>query len=143
LGLIGKSDVVEFLPGGTPYPVEYKQGNRHKAAAIAACDDIQLTAQALCLEAMNGKAVPEGAIFYAGSKRRRVVPVSAALRQQVADVATQVRNMLTTGQLPPPLVGAEAAQRCRGCSLRERCQPEATDAVLTQLSAALFTPEEP
>ena len=63
LGLVGKSDVVEFWPGGLPYPVEYKHGSRHKAADIAACDDIQLAAQAMCLEAMTGKAVNEGAIF--------------------------------------------------------------------------------
>src|SRR5574340_1559567 len=50
LGLVGKADVVEFLPDGTPYPVEYKHGSRQKIAAIALCDDVQLCAQALCLE---------------------------------------------------------------------------------------------
>jgi CRISPR-associated exonuclease Cas4 len=141
LGLIGKADVVEYVPGGTPYPVEYKQGNRHKAAAIAACDDVQLAAQALCLEATSGRAVPEGAIYYAGSKRRRVVAITEALRQQVADVTGAVRNMLATGQLPPPLEGTEATQRCRGCSLHDRCQPEATPPVLAHLRDTLFTPD--
>ena len=47
LGLVGKTDVVEFLPDGTPYPVEYKHGSRNKKAAIAACDDLQLAAQAV------------------------------------------------------------------------------------------------
>ena len=42
LGLIGKADIVEFEPDGTPFPVEYKHGGRHKAAEIAACDDLQL-----------------------------------------------------------------------------------------------------
>ena len=32
LGLGGKPDVVEFLPDGTPYPVEYKHGSRNKKA---------------------------------------------------------------------------------------------------------------
>ena len=73
LGLVGKADVVEFLPDGTPYPVEYKHGSRHKRADIAACDDIQLAAQALCLEEMFGKRVPEGALYYATSRRRRIV----------------------------------------------------------------------
>ena len=36
LGLIGKADVVEFEPDGTPYPVEYKHGSRNKAADIRA-----------------------------------------------------------------------------------------------------------
>ncbi|MHB1201243.1 MAG: CRISPR-associated protein Cas4, partial [Polaromonas sp.] len=69
LGLVGKADVVEFLPGGVPYPVEYKHGSRNKAADIAACDDLQLAAQAMCLDAMLGKTVDEGAIYYATSKR--------------------------------------------------------------------------
>jgi CRISPR-associated exonuclease Cas4 len=31
LGLIGKAGVVEFLPDGTPYPIEYKHGRLTKA----------------------------------------------------------------------------------------------------------------
>ncbi len=142
LGLIGKADTVEFLPDGTPYPVEYKQGNRHKAAAIAACDDLQLAAQALCLEAMTGHAVPQGAIFYAGSKRRRVVPITAALRAQVAESRAAVAAQLAGGQLPGPLTGDAANQRCRGCSLRERCQPEAAQSpALAQAELRLFDPD--
>jgi CRISPR-associated exonuclease Cas4 len=80
LGLIGKADVVEFERDGTPYPVEYKHGSRHKAADIAACDDLQLAAQAMCLESMTGRAVNEGALYYASSRRRRVVPMCAAAR---------------------------------------------------------------
>ena len=122
LGLIGKADVVEFEPDGTPYPVEYKHGSRHKAADIAACDDIQLAAQALCLEEMTDRAVPEGALYYASSRRRRVLPVTDALRARVQDIAAAVRAMLASGTLPPP---TEDTRRCKGCSLRERCQPEA------------------
>lgn len=142
LGLIGKADVVEFSQDGMPYPVEYKQGSRHKAAAIAACDDVQLVAQAMCLEATSGREVPDGAIYYASSKRRRVVPISAELRQQVIEVAQAVRGMLASGQLPPPLEGAEAAQHCKGCSLRDRCQPEATEPALAQLRATLYTADD-
>ena len=142
LGLIGKADVVEFSPGGAPYPVEYKHGSRHKAAAIAACDDLQLAAQALCLEAITGHAVPEGALYYASSKRRRVVPITTALRQAVADTASAVRGMLDSATLPPPLTGDVAAQRCGGCSLHERCQPEAaTSGALVMGVAALFEPD--
>jgi CRISPR-associated exonuclease Cas4 len=142
LGLIGKADAVEFLPDGTPYPVEYKQGSRNKAAAIAACDDLQLTAQALCLEAMTGHAVPEGAIFYASSKRRRVVPIDAELRAQVVDTRAAVAAQLTTGHLPPPLTGEPATQRCKSCSLLERCQPEAAQSqALAKARRQLFDPE--
>ena len=140
LGLIGKTDVVEFEPDGSPYPVEYKHGSRNKAADIAAADDLQLAAQALCLEAMSGHAVPEGAIFYASSKRRRVVPISTELRQQVADTAAAIRTMLTGGTLPPPTTDE---RRCKGCSLRDRCQPEAWRQMHTgvDVRARLFDPE--
>ena len=141
MGLIGKADVVEFLADGVPYPVEYKHGSRNKAADIAACDDLQLAAQALCLEAMLGKPVNEGALYYASSKRRRVVPITSSLRAAVAQTANAVREMLTNGQLPPPLESEEASRRCKACSLIDRCQPHATHAGVAAARAALFDPD--
>lgn len=117
LGLVGKADVVEFLPDGTPYPVEYKAGRRHQREH----DDIQLAAQALCLEEMTGFDVPEGAIYHHKSKRRRVVAITPRLRSRVEVVTGMVRAMLASEQLPPP---TEDAARCRACSLTEICQPE-------------------
>ena len=141
MGLIGKADVVEFLADGVPYPVEYKHGSRNKAADIAACDDLQLAAQALCLEAMLGKSVNEGALYYASSKRRRVVPIAASLRSAVVQTADAVRDMLATGQLPPPLGPEQAVRRCKACSLIDRCQPHATHAGVAAARAALFDPD--
>ena len=139
LGLIGKADVVEFEPDGTPYPVEYKHGSRNKAADIAACDDVQLAAQALCLEAMTDRTVPEGALFYATSKRRRIVLITPELRTEVAATAVAVRTMLASGKLPPP---TSDVRRCKGCSLRERCQPEAWARLRDGNAAAnLFDPD--
>ena len=142
LGLIGKADVVEFEPDGTPCPVEYKHGSRHKAADIAACDDIQLAAQAVCLEAMTGRTVNAGAIYYATSKRRREVPVTTALRAQLLQTLQAVREMHATSTLPPPTTDT---RRCKGCSLRQRCQPEALARLraMTRSEAAqiLFDPE--
>jgi len=122
LGLIGKADVVEFEVGGTPYPVEYKHGSRHKSVDIAAADDVQLAAQALCLEGMTGLEVPAGAIYYASSRGRRVVAIDASLRAAVTDATAAVREMLGLGVLPPPTTDQ---RRCEGCSLLDRCQPEA------------------
>ena len=141
IGLVGKSDVVEFLVGGVPYPVEYKHGSRNKAADIAECDDIQLAAQALCLEAMTGKPVNEGALYYATSKRRRVVPITDQLRADVVQTAEAIRQMLTSGELPPPLSGEQATRRCKSCSLQDRCQPQATHAGVLAARAALFDPD--
>ena len=121
LGLIGKADVVEFEADGTPYPVEYKHGSRGKAAWIAACDDLQLAAQALCLEEMTGKPVPAGALYYATSRRRREVRVTAALRQRVAEAAATVRALIEAAVLPAPTFD----KRCDKCSLRDICQPAA------------------
>ena len=121
LGLIGKADVVEFLPDGTPYPVEYKHGSRHKRADIAACDDVQLAAQALCLEEMFGRSVPEGALYYASSRRRRQVAINDDLREKTLLTIAEVRALLASGTTPPPL----ADEHCRACSLRDLCQPEA------------------
>ena len=141
LGLIGKADMVEFLPNGTPYPVEYKHGSRNKAADIAACDDLQLAGQALCLESMMGRPVYEGAIFYATSKRRRVVPITADLRLAVAQTVIAIRQMLSSCQLPKVLPVSEQARKCKACSLRERCQPDAAQADVWAARAALFNPD--
>lgn len=136
LGLIGKADVVEFLPNGTAYPVEYKHGSRNKKAAVAACDDLQLAAQALCLEEMTGKPVPEGALFYATSKRRRIVSITPALRERVETATREIRQMLATRHTPAPVND----DRCNACSLRDLCQPDA----LTRLAdtpSHLFDPD--
>lgn len=119
LGLIGKCDVVEFETDGTPYPVEYKVGSRAKASWIAACDDLQLAAQALCLEEMLGRPVPAGALYYAKTKRRREVVIDAALRRRVEDAAEATRAMLDAAVLPAPTFD----ERCARCSLAELCQP--------------------
>lgn len=138
LGLVGKADTVEFEADGTPYPVEYKHGSRHKAPAIAACDDLQLAAQALCLQEMTGRPVPEGALFYATSRRRRVVALDAPLLQRAAQAAAEVRTMLAAGLLPPP---TDDTRRCAGCSLRDRCQPAAVSRLSRAPDFDLFDPD--
>ncbi|GAB4484235.1 MAG: CRISPR-associated protein Cas4 [Burkholderiaceae bacterium] len=137
LGLIGKADIVEFLPDGTPYPVEYKHGRAIKARHGR--DALQLAAQALCLEEMTGCAVPEGALFYASSKRRVRIEIDAGLRAAVEEAVLAIRAMLARGALPPPFADA----RCRACSLIDLCQPQALAARETQrhLRSALFDPD--
>ncbi len=135
LGLVGKCDVVEFLSGGTAYPVEYKHGARKKWIN----DDIQLAAQALCLEEMTGKAVPFGAIYHASSRRRREVAITAELRRAVETCIAEVRAALRRLTLPPPLND----KRCRECSLVELCQPGVLAGREKQhrLAATLFDPD--
>lgn len=137
LGLVGKCDVVEFSIDGVPYPVEYKHGKKRQKIH----DDLQLAAQALCLEEMTGHPVPKGAIFHHGSRRRREVTIDAALRRELEQTVAAVRAMLASGILPPPAHDA----RCRECSLNDICQPEALAArgKIHALRGTLFIPEEP
>lgn len=135
LGLIGKCDVVEFHPGGSIYPVEYKHGKKREKSH----DDIQLAAQAMCLEEMTGKTITHGAIYHHGSRRRREVAITRELRVMVKDTVNAIRTMLDSGKLPPPMNDA----RCRECSLMGICQPEAVAEHALQLTLlkTLFDPE--
>lgn len=135
LNLIGKADLVEFHPDGTVYPVEFKHGAKRKKLH----DDLQLAGQALCLEEMLASPVPRGAIYHASSHRRREVAITSDLRRLVAETADAIRAMLASGKLPPPVNDA----RCRECSLKELCQPEAMAARDRQHAQlrGLFNPE--
>jgi CRISPR-associated exonuclease Cas4 len=137
LGLSGKADVVEVRPDGSLCPVEYKHGPRRQKEH----DDIQVAAQALCLEEMTGKPVAEGAVFHHSSRRRRVVPITPELRAKVEAIAGQVHELLRSGKMPPP---ADDPALCRGCSLKETCQPELLKSArqIRQLADTLFEPEE-
>lgn len=135
LGLVGKADVVEFLADGTPYPVEYKHGKKREKLH----DDLQLAAQAMCLEEMTGHLVPFGAIYHASSRRRREVAISAALREAVEETVKAIRGVLPGLTLPPPVNDA----RCRNCSLADLCQPSvlAEKERLARIARSLFTPD--
>lgn len=114
LGVAGRADVVEFR-GPQPFPVEYKRGKpkTHRA------DEVQLCAQALCLEEMLRCAVPEGALFYGEKRRRHPVIFDTGLRALTADVARATRQMITENRLPP----AKHMPACKKCSLEPLCRP--------------------
>ncbi len=137
LGLTGKCDVVEFHPDGSIYPVEYKHGKRVRWLN----DDLQLTAQALCLEEMLQKPVTKGAIYHQGSRRRREVDITDELREAVEVTVSAVHKLLTQNELPPPV---EDSRRCPQCSLNDICQPGLARASkkLTEMRKSLFEPEE-
>lgn len=121
LGIEGIADVVEYhkQPDGAeiPYPIEYKRGKpkTHRA------DEVQLCAQALCLEAMHGVAVPEGALFYGEVRRRHPVTFDAPLRDLTRQTILACRAIIET-QITPKAV--YQAKKCRGCSLIEHCHPQ-------------------
>jgi CRISPR-associated exonuclease Cas4 len=118
LGLTGKADVVEFpLDGDPPVPVEYKRG-RPKSDVW---DEVQLCAQALCLEEMLGRPATEGAIFYAARRRRTVVRLGPDLRNRTEALAARMHALYRAGATPAPIISGQ----CRSCSLAGVCQPSA------------------
>ena len=139
LGLVGKADIVEFhrQPDGSeiPYPIDYKRGRQRKWHN----DDVQVCAQGLCLEEMLGVAVPAGAVFHAGSKRRREVVCDAPLRALTERTIEEVRTLLAGQRVPPAVL----KPRCDGCSLRGVCMPEITQQPnrVAALARAVFHPE--
>ncbi|PJG82202.1 CRISPR-associated protein Cas4 [Caviibacterium pharyngocola] len=117
LGISGILDLVEHdLTTGELKPVEYKRG-KPKPDPM---DEIQLCAQALCLEEMTGQAINEGALWYMQTRHRLPVAFSAELREKTLTVINAVRSLLNSGQTPPP----EYSKRCKACSLVEICQPK-------------------
>ena len=102
-----------------PYPVEYKRGKRKKWDN----DDVQLCAQAMCLEEMLGVSVPRGAIFHIKSKRRREVVFTDKLRKKTEATAARLHELIASGVTP----AAVLKPQCDGCSLREVCLPELGD----------------
>ena len=128
LGIGGMCDCVEAeeSPAGCQipsakfpvslYPVEFKHGKLRTEEEY----EIQLCAQAMCLEEMYKTTIPEGAIFYISSHRRKPVKLDTALRKKVLRTIEAVREIQNSRRIPP----AESGQKCRRCSLREQCMPD-------------------
>lgn len=118
-GLNGKADIVEIRANET-IPVEYKKGKRREFDN----DNIQLAAQALCLEEMFQTEIKRGFIYHATSKRRREVFFDNALRGETIETIEKVRRLLRTQTIP----AANFLPRCNGCSLYGTCLPKLSDA---------------
>lgn len=99
------------------YPVEFKHGKLRTEEEY----EIQLCAQAMCLEEMYDTKIPEGAIFYISSHRRKPVALDAVLREKVLRTIEAVREIQQSRRIPPP----EPGKKCKRCSLREQCMPDA------------------
>ena len=127
LGLSGQCDVVEFrrdnagvpLAGKDglwrPYPVEYKRG----APKQNGCDELQLCAQAMCLEEMLCCEIPSGALFYGEPRRRLQVAFTPELREEVRADAIQMHDLYRRGRTPQ----VRPTKSYNACSLKELCLP--------------------
>ncbi len=144
LGLSGIADVVEFhrvadvpenhigppdhipagarLPGATglwqPKPVEYKRGR----PKLGPYDEVQLCAQALCLEEMLGVEVSSAALFYGQPRERLDVSLTPALREQTERLAARLHELIRAGKTPT----ARYEKKCDSCSLLNLCMPKTT-----------------
>jgi len=148
LGLTGRADVVEFhrLAGELaqsnrpekdrewvrlqdvqgywkPVPVEYKHGK----PKTDRCDEVQLCAQALCLEEMLEVSISAGAIYYGKPRRRTEVVFDSSLRRETESLAEKLHE-LTKAQKTP---AAKYGKWCRSCSIESFCLPKATSAKRT------------
>ena len=124
----GKCDCIEavrdeagcFIPAADfpvrLYPVEYKHGKLREEEEY----ELQLCGQAMCLEEMYQTKIPEGAIFYISSHRRKPVMFTDALRVRVTETIRQLDELRRGFRIPP----AEIGPKCKRCSLRELCLPE-------------------
>ena len=135
LGIRGAADMVEFHHdeergvrvaafGGrrrwVPYPVEYKRGRKRPDLA----DEMQLCAQAVCLEEMLGAAVPRGALFYGEPRRRTEIEFTPELRAKLEAACARAREIMDGVSAPR----YNAGRHCKKCSLNEFCMPEETGA---------------
>lgn len=134
LGLTGQTDLVEFHPAGPDepgsekvpglpgrwrvFPVEYKHG-RPKSGI---CDQVQLCAQALCLEESLGCPVTHGALFYFGDRHRAPVEFTPELRRDTEALAARLHGLTRAGQTP----AATPGRYCKNCSLVDICLPKAS-----------------
>lgn len=120
LGLIGKTDAVEFhrQPDGQwrPFPVEYKRGKNK----VQTCDRVQLCAQAMCLEETLGSVIPAGAIYYGKERRRTDVAFDEALRAETLGTIARLHQLIESGVTPKAVYKCE----CDSCSLKEYCLPQ-------------------
>ncbi|MDR0890457.1 MAG: CRISPR-associated protein Cas4 [Oscillospiraceae bacterium] len=128
LGISGECDVVEFHRSQDgislkdrdglwqPYPVEYKRGAPKKHQA----DEMQLCAQAMCLEEMLCCEIPCGALYYGELRRRQQVEFTEDLRQSVRDSLSEMHAYYSRGHTPK----VKPTASCNACSLNDLCLPK-------------------
>ncbi len=124
LGIRGVADAVEYERGEGQgdnarlirvTPVEYKHGRPKEYRA----DDVQLCAQAFCLEEMHGIDIPVACLYYRSTRRRKEIVLDATLRELTEQTILSTRELLMNGSLPP----ARRMEDCEACSLLELCLP--------------------
>ena len=127
LGISGDCDIVEFhcSPQGIslhgqeglwePYPVEYKHGSPREDHA----NELQLCAQAMCLEEMLCCEIPEAALFFGETRHRKKIALTEELRQEVKTSLSEMHSLFKRQYTPK----VKPTKSCNACSLKELCVP--------------------
>lgn len=118
--LIGKADLIE-AENGHFYPIEYKRGKKGEWAN----DELQVVAQALCLEEMTKTTIDTGYVYYAQTHQRQEVQINSSLRKSVIATIKAIQEINQTEKIPK----AVYSTKCKGCSLYSACLPMANDKV--------------
>ena len=133
LGLSGQCDVVEFHQSENgielfgydgkwhPVPVEYKHGSPKENNA----DELQLCAQAICLEEMLATDISDGYLFYGTNRRRSHVEFAEDLREEVKKTSKEMHELFQRGHTP----NVKPSKKCKACSLENLCVPKLQKAV--------------
>lgn len=128
LKMRGVCDVVEFHkhPEGIslhgrkglwkPYPVEYKRGRPNETHS----DQYQVCAQAMCLEEMLACKIDEASVYYGEKKRRQVVTLAEALREDLKSKVREMHDFYRKRYTPK----VKKKKGCKSCSLMDICLPQ-------------------
>ena len=137
LGLYGVADIIEYRKGERgvplqgraglwmPVPIEYKRGKAKRDQR----DEVQVCAQAMCMEEMFGIALDEAYLFYHQTRTREAVALSAQLRAQVEQLSKHMHALYQKGVTPPP---RKDQKICRLCSLKDLCMPKMPGSEVTR-----------
>lgn len=127
--LTGFCDIVEARFSGSRFsietilsitPLEYKRGKPKSHRA----DEVQVCAQAFCLEEMFQIPIEQGCIFYGEKRRRTQVPLDATLRSLTIDIIQKTHALFSSGETPSMNY---LKARCANCSLLNLCMPKSRD----------------
>jgi len=115
-------------------PVEYKRG-RVKHTKV---DEVQLAAQAMCLEEMYSIHIDKGALFYFQEQRRHYIEIDPALRELTLQLTATMHELVKDGLTPPP----NLKSHCKNCSLVDECVPtlSSPDKASNYLKRNLYAP---
>ena len=132
LKLAGKCDAVQAIPDADGFiipdlcnekcilfPVEYKHGKLRNEIEY----ELQLTAQAICLEEIYNCHIEKGSLFYISSHRNYDVYFDGEKRKQVVSSAYALCEMQNSGITPKAI----KSSKCAKCSMKDLCLPEMPD----------------